>query len=377
MAITLPTDALIMITGLPGHGKTLFAVDMALKFNKEGVRTFCWGLDGASTDLFEVLPDDWDFKDWQSLPAGSVVFFDEAHKILPMRGSNAGSAPKHIQDLTEIRHHGLRFVFITQDPRNMDVFVRRLIARHYHVTRKMGFAGARITEFDKCQDDTSDYHANKYAITHLFKYPKELYKYYTSSTMHLVKKNIPKKFLIVLILGIAGLSFLGWVGWKYANRLSDGNIISGTDVVPEDKKEGEGSYFGSVGSAGRSEPTYKTIQEYVDVAKPLSPVAPWTAPIYAEARKVQKVPGKPLCMIGSKGCRCWSEQMVRIKDIPDLICRDIVMNGVENPYGLPYAENSGGGRAEGQVGPAPAPNSPPNNSVVIASSSDTKTVPSP
>ena len=292
--MSLPTESLILVSGLPGHGKTLYAVHLAKQYVESGTRVFSWGLDGANSELFEVLPEDWSFSDWQKLPSGSVVIFDEAHKLLPTR--TAGAPSKSISDLTEIRHFGLRFIFITQDPRNLDVFVRRLIGRHFHITRKMGFNGAIVRSFDKCADDPNDFHAQKNSTSELWKYPKDLFKLYTSATMHLVKPKVPKKVILYSLIAVLGLGFATYVFFTYAGKVQDGTIVPGSDSTSET------SSFSSRDSSVSVE--YTTAEEYVKAVTPILEVAPWTAPIYAEVRKVQRIPDKPVCYIGSGGCWC-------------------------------------------------------------------------
>lgn len=347
--MSLPTESLILITGLPGAGKTLYAVDLATKFAAEGVRVFSWGLDSASPELFEVLPDDWSFDDWQSLPQGSVVIFDEAHKILPTRTRDA--PPKAIRDLTEIRHFGLRFILITQDPRNLDVFVRRLIGRHFHLTRKMGLEAAHVKEWDHCVDDPADFHESKKAISSLFRYPKKLYSFYKSSTMHLVKKRIPFKVILYSVAFFVILAFVGSVFFSYSDRIVEGDIIPGTGANT--------SVISGISSSASA--SYDTLEDYLIATTPLSPVLPWTAPIYEGKREIKSVPGKLVCYIGSRGCRCFTDQMTRVK-LPEPVCVSIVKDGVYNPYAPPYASESeavgrGGveGAGAGYAAPPPTP----------------------
>lgn len=342
--MSLPTESLILVTGLPGAGKTLYAVDLATKYAAEGVRVFSCCLDGASPELFEVLPDNWSFDDWQSLPQGSVVIFDEAHKILPTRTRDA--PPKAIRDLTEIRHFGLRFILITQDPRNIDVFVRRLIGRHFHLTRKMGLESALVKEWDHCVDDPSDFHEGKKAISSLFRYPKKLYNLYKSSTMHLVKKRIPFKVVLYAVAFFVILAFVGSVFFSYSDRIVEGDIIPGT---------GSNSIVAGVPSGDSA--SYDTLEDYLIATTSLSPVLPWTAPIYEGKREIKSVPGKLVCYIGSRGCRCFTDQMTRVK-LPEPVCVSIVKDGVYNPYAPPY-EETGVGRGEGAgagyAAPPPTP----------------------
>ncbi len=332
----LPTESIILVSGLPGHGKTLFAVDLARKYSAEGTRVFSWGLDGASSDLFEVLPDDWSFSDWQKFPPGSVVIFDEAHKLLPTRTS--GAPPKSISDLTEIRHFGLRFIFITQDPRNLDVFVRRLIGRHFHITRKMGFPGAVVRSFDRVADDPTDYHMVKNSTSEVWKYPKELFKLYKSATLHVVKPKMPKKVIFFGSIAVVGVLFALYVLFTYGSKVSNGDIIPGVDVA-EEKIENLGS-----GSSAEVDLSFDTAEEYMELTTPLSPVAPWTAPVYEEVRTVPRLPGKLNCIASDVECRCYTDQMTRVH-LDTEICMAMIFEGIYSPYHEPYS--GGGGRAPG------------------------------
>jgi hypothetical protein len=49
---------------------------------------------------------------WATLPPGSVVIVDEAHKVYPQRGP--GRPPKHVEMLAEGRQFGIRFIYMTQ-----------------------------------------------------------------------------------------------------------------------------------------------------------------------------------------------------------------------------------------------------------------------
>lgn len=336
--MSTPTESLILVSGLPGAGKTLYGVWLAQKYAEQGVPVYSWGLDGASSELFEVLPDDWKFSDWQDLPKGSVVIFDEAHKLLPQR--TAGAPPKPIQDLTEIRHFGLRFIFITQDPRNLDVFVRRLIGRHYHLKRKMGFEAAIVSDFDRCADNPADFHEKKTAVTTVWKYPKKLFSLYKSSTLHLVKKKIPFKVLIYGLLAFSLVSYIAYSAWSFYSNVSDEGL-TGTS---------------SSETSETSVPVVSTtLEEYIHNTTPLSPVVPWTAPVYRELLKPVALPSKPICMIGGRtGCRCFTEQLTRIH-LPDAVCRSLVHDGIYSPYHLAYSEQGVSGDGSASAGPAPTP----------------------
>ena len=140
----------------------------------------------------EIVPaSPYPIEEWNKLPAGSVLVVDEAHKYFPVR--QPGRPPQWIQDLTEIRHFGIELILVSQDPRNIDAFVRRLIGVHKHLTRKAGLNGAMVRTFQGVSEDPNDY-ANRQSSEQVpWKYPKHLFQAYESASLHVVKPKIPKK----------------------------------------------------------------------------------------------------------------------------------------------------------------------------------------
>ena len=62
---------IILITGTPGSGKTLFAVSKILAWAKENKREIFADIDGLSIDGIEKSPED-----WRETPDGSIVVYD-------------------------------------------------------------------------------------------------------------------------------------------------------------------------------------------------------------------------------------------------------------------------------------------------------------
>lgn len=237
----------------------------------------------------------------------------------------------------------------------MDVFVRRLIGRHLHVTRKMGFSGAIVRSFDRVADDPTDYHMVKNSTSELWKYPKDLFKLYKSATLHVVKPRLPKKVIIFSTIALAGLLFAAYVLITYAGKVQDGTIVPGVEVAEQKVTELKED------TSAKTDLSFTTVEEYIELITPLSPIAPWTAPIYEEVRTVQQVPGKLACIdSANKGCRCFTDQMTRVH-LERRVCMALIEEGIYSPYHQPYAAAGAG------TGPAAGSGTyPPTSSSSLA-----------
>jgi zona occludens toxin len=220
-----------LITGVPGSGKSLYAVSKLLRdLLKEKVkredgseisRRLC--VDGIpdltlphelmaprrEASLISRGKDEeldqaeghglWNW--WQWCRPGDVIVVDEVQRYWRPRGMGT-KVPEDIAKLETHRHYGVDFVLITQNPMLVDQNVRRLVGRHQHVRRLFGSARALIYDWDGCQTDTSRLAG---ATRTLFAYPKDAYKLYKSSELHTKQRQkVPLWFafpLVVLAVG--------------------------------------------------------------------------------------------------------------------------------------------------------------------------------
>lgn len=215
-----------LITGVPGSGKTLYAVSTLVKDlaaqrpkrrGEEIVRRVC--VDNIKdlviphellcpmvlNDRDELVKEDedghgvWNWPDW--CKPGDVIVIDEVQRHWRPRGMGA-KPPREIQALETHRHLGIDFVIITQNPMLIDQNVRRLIGRHQHVRRLFGMQRAVIYDWDGCSVDPT---RTKSASMSLFNYPKSAYKLYKSSELHTKQKQkIPAWLVIPAVAIIAG-----------------------------------------------------------------------------------------------------------------------------------------------------------------------------
>ena len=323
------SDPITLFSGLPGHGKTLMAITYAIEARREGQRVFQLGIKDCNSSVAELFDppalsaDDLvalgveygkPFQRWRELPPGSILILDEAQDFLPVRGP--GRPPVWISELARLRHYGVQLWLITQDVRNLDSFVRRLIGAHCHIERKLGLRSAVVFRWEHVSEDTRDYHARKSSSKSAFKHDKKNYQFYTSSTQHLVKRKIPWQIYVVI-----PVFFAMCVSIYFIVRLVTGHS-SLTSLPRSDLLSG--------GDSSSSSDVPVSAKVYLDKFLPRVPGAMWSAPLF-DGRKVAASPELYCYSSEIRGCRCFTEQMTRVA-VPMLSCLRIVKDGLYNPF---------------------------------------------
>lgn len=201
-----------LVTGLPGHGKTLFTLYEINKqwagkrpiyyLSKEAVDEVAAGIAGVQLEGWTAFTE---FQKWWDIENGAVIVVDECQYVLPRR--SPGKEPEYISAFAEHRKKGFDIFLITQDCRNMDYFVRRLAGQHIHYHRPMGASAASRWEWAKACENPSDRLEQKQAhSTKLVKHPKDFYDKYASANVHTVQRKIPPKlFIFPVALVITGV----------------------------------------------------------------------------------------------------------------------------------------------------------------------------
>jgi hypothetical protein len=303
-------------------------------------------------DFAELWPGP--IEEWTKLPRGSVLLVDEAHNVFPKRSPHA-KPPEWVAKLAEIRHFGIRMLIVTQDPRDLDSFVRRRVGVHYHVSRKTGHNYAVIHEFRPHSENPRDPRAQKTAQHQIWKYPKDLFGSYKSTTMHMVKPRLPWKFWLLPLLAIVAAYFV----WKTYSHLTgmatvpDEVDLSGTaapsmaQVVGLQQPQGEGERN-----------PWRDAASFAEAHTPLLRGVPWSAPIYSSLQPTS-VPELYCVIVGdtrewSGTCRCYSEQVTPI-DMDNASCRKAARSGVYNPYrSIAHTQPQGHSPGDGAVATRPA-----------------------
>ena len=235
-----------LITGVPGSGKTLYAVSTLIKsLMKDKVKDSSGKMvdrrlvvDGIPAltipheTMANTLVEDktitvvdggqgvGNWFDW--CRPGDVIVIDEVQRIWRPRAMGT-KPPKMITELETHRHKGVDLILITQNPMLIDQNVRRLVGRHQHVRRLWGMARALIYDWDGCQ---ADVHRVASANKTMWAYPKDAYKLYASSEAHTKQKQAFPVWVALPILALVGAVLVGPKAWAVMSGAVSGKGIS-------------------------------------------------------------------------------------------------------------------------------------------------------
>lgn len=306
---------LYLLTGTPGSGKTLRAVELIEQFLKQGRAVYTnidslnlvvKGADGVVRRAltFEECPQDANHSyngeplihpderpsgrfDWRRAPQGSVIVYDEAQQWFPATGRPGRSADTQIQAMEIHRHLGFDLILVTQHPMLISSHVRRLVNRHEHLYRVYGMERSDIYWRDRCWDPDSP-SERKSANREHWTFPQRLFSAYRSASMHVKHKRIPRMVKVYLaVLVVIGLALV-WMAWRAAG------FFSGAPDVEVATDNPAVSTPASV--------TFGARPSVVAVADPL-PVS-WEAQDWVGAAPVARpVAG---CIASSQRCRCYA-----------------------------------------------------------------------
>jgi zona occludens toxin len=300
------------ITGLPGNGKTLYALNYIKAYaEKEKREVYYSGIKDLLLPWTEVKAEA-----WPTLPAGSIIVIDEAQFVFPKK-PNGSKLPEHYEKLAVHRHSGYDIFIITQHPSLVDNFVRQLAGRHLHLIRKFGMQRANVWEWAAVNTSPEKAASHKTAILHKFSYPKEVYGYYKSAEVHTHKRAIPAKLIlaVLFVVGVLGAGY--YVLDRYQQR-------SKPQAVPSPGPSAQGS--ANAVSAKVSLDPVADAKAYLFQSTARFEGLPQTAPKYDEMTKPTAVPVPVACIASSSKCLCYTQQGTRMS-VRDQQCRDIAEFG--------------------------------------------------
>jgi hypothetical protein len=292
---------LYLITGLPGAGKTLYAVSWIPKeFGSRPI--FYSGIKDLRLPWVETTPEK-----WPELPDGSVVVIDEAQKHFRVRAPGS-RVPDHVAALETHRHRGFDIVVITQHPQLLDTNVRRLVGRHVHVRRTWGMKTAALFTWDEVANPEEKGDLTQ-AVKSRWLYDESAFNAYHSAELHTHKRRVPSKVWFAAFL-VVGLGVLGWrvVGW-----IND-KTHQGTELVEAAKAK----VIAGPTSEGHSRDRKRgptTGAEWLAERLPLVPEEPASAVRYASLTAPVRAPRVAGCIQTREGafgrpgeCRCFTQQ---------------------------------------------------------------------
>jgi zona occludens toxin len=312
-----------LITGQPGAGKTLFALQFVRELAaKEGRPVHFSGIKDLRLPWLELANPE----DWYQVPQGSIVVVDEAQRIFRPRGAGA-VVPRHVSELETHRHQGIDLFIITQHPMLVDTNVRRLVGRHFHVVRSFGLKRATVHEWNAAKEQCDK--SREDSVRHEWSYPQDLFAAYHSAEVHTHKARVPARVFILLSLPLL-LAGLVWVVAKWWEK-------SGS--VRPDKPPAAKATATAVESSRTSTGKLST-SDWIAAQRPRVEGLAYTAPVYDDVTKPARAPYPAACLASKVRCRCYSEQGTGL-DMPHALCRQIVERGFYMAWDAPAWPSAG------------------------------------
>lgn len=346
-----------LTTGGNGAGKTLFTLkDVREQQLKENRPVYYHGFTP------KPILDEWgwkpfDPKKWQELPDGSVCIFDECQNEFPAKIQ--GELPDYINAVAQFRRkRGFDFWMITPHPSMIHVNIRRLIESpswHRHMLRTFGTDMVSELRFGYADMKCELPGAGKRGQVSMRAYPKEVYDWYESASLHTGKRRLPKQ-LWMFLGALAVVPVLGFFAYK--NLM--GSVLKDTSQTAKiSTGAGLGGGASSYGSSQSQQMQPRmSVTEYLAVRTARVPDFPHTAPAYDEVTKPVAAPYPAACIYAHerKTCTCYTQQGT-IMQTGGEVCMQIVKNGFFVDWNQPQQQVLPQlVKNDGQRVPAPVPN---------------------
>lgn len=317
---------IILITGVPGAGKSLYCVsEILLKQQEINEQLKAQGkeprkiyVNGIPDLLIEHEP--FDDENWQNLPDGSLVVIDEIQQYWRPAASRS-ALPDSIAQLETHRHRGFDIVIMTQHPMLVHNNVRNLVGKHLHLRRTA--LGVYLYEWSECVNPTT---AFKNAIVKLkWSHPKKAFGLYKSAEIHnKVKFRIPKA---VWMFGGAIACLVGAAVFEYNNLYQKIHpkqetasnpapvpaVVHGQPPRPQGTPQQQPQQQQQAQKQKTEQDYEKEIADLIDkdpvaAFKPKFADRPETAPAYKYSHHIKSVPRLAGCVVSEGFCQCYTEQ---------------------------------------------------------------------
>lgn len=345
---------LYLYTGVPGAGKTLYAVSNLVKRKDfkdrpifvDGIKD----LDHDKINYFDI-PEGESIQTWTKwAPPGAIIVVDECQRIFRPRPSGS-KVPDYVAELETHRHRGLDFILITQHPRLIDVHLRGLIEHHTHLG-KTNLGLRRKLEWTTGGAKDPESRANiREALISVYRLDKSVYGLYKSAEVHTKIRTKKSKLLMLFplalcLVGYGVWSFTGFWG-KFSGQEEQAKTASTTQTAqaqtqPSAVSASEPVTNGQYPKAETKPEEPKKLHLSEEDYQPRIAERPETAPIYDGMNKAVKVmPWPAACIKAENRCTCYTDQGTKIKDIGKQTCLNYVKDGLPfNPYKAQTAENA-------------------------------------
>lgn len=313
-----------LITGLPGNAKTLYTIgQVKTRAEAEGRPVYYAGIKELGLDWTPIDP-----MKWMECPSGSIILIDEAQKIFRNRSLGTQPGP-HVTELEEHRHRGIDIYLITQHPSLIDPAVRRLSGVHKHLIRIFGMEASTVHKWNAVVDTPDKAHCRKDSEKTRWAFDKGLYGLYKSAEVHTMKRSIPLRLKLLLLVPFV----LAGAGWGVYNLTIGKHMQQGAKQGAETAVQAPASRLPQV----RHDPPQKSeskrpidpvadAKEYVYMNTPRVQEMLHTAPKYDELTKPTRVPMPAACIQFRGDCKCYTQQGTPY-DVKQSMCVQFARNG--------------------------------------------------
>lgn len=329
-------------TGKPGHGKTLNTIrEVDEKALREGRTVYYHNIKGLKPELLKAS---WfEFEDphlWHQLPNDSIVVIDEAQGWFGQRDPRA-RPPEHITRFETMRHNGFEVHLITQDPRYLDVHLRRLCNGHIHYWRV--FKSSQLLRFEseavieKVEVKSSFKDADKKTI----RLDKKYFGVYTSTeAKHHFQFKAPKKMIFAVLALLAALFMVLRAYSRYEESSVAAQTADSAPTMAEQVKSSVGSLINPANVLTKNEPV--TLDAYLAKRTPRIPDLPSSAPIYDELTQPQTYPKLSCVMSSDEGYIERNRQRYRVIKSADkaYICECFTQQGTWHKTSFSFCRNT-------------------------------------
>ncbi|MBV7540002.1 zonular occludens toxin domain-containing protein [Acidovorax sp. sic0104] len=319
-----------IISGANGAGKTLNTLKWVRERQLKESRPVCHNgrfepVEGGELAGWKKI----DFKDWQDEPDGTIFLIDEAHNDLPNRPAGS-TVPDAVKMLAEHRRRGFDFYLVTQHPQNLDSFVRRLVGPpgwHRHLKRSFGVDMVSVLEWPAVNPNCEKDGSGKTGTVTMQAFPKEVYGWYKSASLHTGKKRLPRQ-LWVLLLCLIALPLLLWA--------ASSKLLAKGDPKGAAKPAAAQTQTVAAASGGPPGQGPKTVAEYLQARHARLPDFPHSAPAYDEVTKPTVAPYPAACVSMGDKCNCYTQQAT-VMQVSAATCLQIVKRGFFVDWQQPQA----------------------------------------
>lgn len=309
-----------LITGLPGNGKTLYAIKYVKEWADRDNRPVFY----SGIQLGDELKEKWteiEAEKWFEAPPGAIIIIDECQRVFRPR-SVGKEPPEYVSRLETIRHQGLNMVLITQHPLLADSSIRRLTGTHKHCIRKWGTESSTIHEWPSVRDNCDKSAGRKDSTKHAWKFDKSIYALYKSAEVHTIKRSIPMRVWMLCVLPFVLIALGYGVYWlTIGKKLQDKPAIA----VPL-SSTGATSSPAPIAEKAKWEDPIADARQYAFAMTPRVEGLPHTAPKYDGVTTPTTAPEPAACVSMGRVCKCYSQQGT-ILPVEPYMCHEIVEKG--------------------------------------------------